>query len=450
MRLFRLRTSVGRITALAALATVGMLVVPGAAASASSPTPTEFVNLSATPSVLSYPGGTVTVSGELEAGGSCPTSFAKAMFAVLVNQGGAGNLAINVRTDSTCGFSAPITEVVAAPVVLQYSGDSEFAGTSQTVGVTAGQVYPAQIQIDPIKPARAESTVTVHGTVYMDVNGSSVPSPYAPISYVQQGSFRQTYADQNGQFRISVGAYPGQAVTVSTPASQQEFWWSGAYTTAPFYVPLTVDPTAVVNIGVDQTPSPVGSIGLSIHVVSVDAAGTGSNYSGPVHLFFQPAAGGSWTLMAKATTNANGFVDVTVSGYLSAGALAAGNWKWVVPAEPGFGASGTQPFAVVITVPTKISGLKFARSGAKERLTGRLSYRTAGVADAPVVIQHFSGGHWRNVATVRTSSSGGFAYTFSRRLTGRYRVLYRGAALPGAEASFGSFKSTLSGAVRFT
>jgi hypothetical protein len=82
-------------------------------------------------------------------------------------------------------------------------------------------------------------------------------------------------------------------------------------------------------------------------------------------------------------------------------------------------------------------------------LTGRLSYQTAGIAGASVVIEHLSRGHWRNVATVHTSSTGGFAYRFSRRLTGEYRVLYRGAALPGAEASFGSFESTLSGAVHF-
>jgi hypothetical protein len=426
-----------------------MLIASGtsAGAAAPSPTPTQIADLTATPTTVSYPDPVITVSGVLETTGPSPQPRPKTMLNVFYSLGVGGD-AFNVKTDSSGRFSFPAPEVVPAPIVVSYAGDSQFGPTSQTANIT-GPVFPAKIVFDTITPVPAESTATVTGTLLMQLPDLSwVPSPDAPVSYVQQGSFRQTYTDQNGQFLVAVGAYPGRAVTVSTPASNGDFWWSGGYSAAPFYVPLTVDPTSVVNIGLDQTPSPAGSIGLNIHVVSADAAGTESQYSGPVQLFFQPASGGTWTLMDRTTTS-DGFAHVTVSGYLAGGAFAAGNWKWVVPAEPGFGASGTQPFAVVISVPTKISGLKFARSGTKERLTGRLGYKTGAVPGAAVVIEHLSRGHWRNLVTVHTSSTGGFAYRFSRRLTGKYRVLYRGAALPGAEASFGRFESTLTGAVHF-
>jgi hypothetical protein len=451
MRLARLGTSAARLAAFAALGTAGLLVAPGgpALAAAATPTPTQIANFTATPTMVSYPDPVIAVSGVLETAESPPQPLPKTLILVFYAQGPGGQ-ALNIFTNSSGQFSFKVTEVVPAPIVVSFGGDSQYGPTSRTANVTA-PVYPAKIVLDPIPPTPAYSIADITGTLLMQLPDNSwVPSPLAPIRYVQ-GSDLRTFTDQNGRFTISAGAYPGQSVTISTPAPTQDtFWWSGAATTGPFYVPLTVDPTAVCGaIGSDQSPSPADSIGFTIHTCFTDAAGGDFNYAGPVQLFFRPAAGGNWTLMASATTASNGFAHVTVSGYLAGGALAAGSWKWVVPAEPGFGASGSGPFTVVISVPTKISGLRFGLSGTQERLTGRLSYRTAGVARAAVVIKHFVGGRWRNVATVQTSSAGRFAYRFSRRLTGRYRVLYRGAPLPGAEASFGSFESTLSGIVRF-
>jgi hypothetical protein len=197
------------------------------------------------------------------------------------------------------------------------------------------------------------------------------------------------------------------------------------------------------------TPAPAARIEFTIHTCYEDAAGATHNYSGEVQLYFRPAGGSNWTLMATTSTGADGFVDVSVSGYLKGGGLAAGNWRWKVPAAPGFAASATSPFPVVISVPTKITGVGFTRSGAQERLAGRLSYQTAGVPGATVLIEHFSGGRWRQVAAVQTNTTGGFAYQFSPRLTGMYRIAYRGHALPGAEASYGSFAPTLSGVADF-
>jgi 5-hydroxyisourate hydrolase-like protein (transthyretin family) len=197
-----------------------------------------------------------------------------------------------------------------------------------------------------------------------------------------------------------------------------------------------------------SSPSATG-IGFAIHTCYEDATGAGRNYSGEVRLYFQPADGSSQALMATTTTGADGMGHVTVSGYLSGGALAAGNWRWTVPAAPGFAASRTNPFSVVISVPTKITGVRFAHSGGMERLTGRLSYKTAGVSGATVLIERFRGNHWRRVATAQTNPSGEIAYRFSPRMTGRYRIAYRGHALPGAEASYGSFAPAVSRVARF-
>jgi hypothetical protein len=239
--------------------------------------------------------------------------------------------------------------------------------------------------------------------------------------------------------------YPGSPLTISAGGG-----WSGDATTGPLLLPLSADPTSVCGaIGADFTPAPVADIGFSIHTCYVDAGGAGHSYSGEVQLYFQPADGGSWTLMGTTTTGADGFGHVTVSGYLREGQLAAGNWSWKVPAAPGFAASGTQPFSVVISVPTTITQVRFTRSGAQERLGGRLSYQTAGVPGARVLIEHFSHGRWRQVASVQTNARGRFAYQFGPRRTGLYQIAYRGHALPGAEASDGSFTPALSGVARF-
>ena len=260
-----------------------------------------------------------------------------------------------------------------------------------------------------------------------------------------------TFTDLNGKFSVDAEVDPGVPMTISTSAGfGGTFWWSGAATTGPFFLPLSADPTWVCGaVGQDVTPAPAGGIGLFMRTCYADAAGVTHNYSGEVRLYFQPAEGGSWTLMATTTTGPDGTGHVTVSGYLTGGKLAAGNWKWVVPAAPGFAASRTSPFPVVISVPTRITGVRFARSGGTERLTGRLSYKTAGVPGATVVIEHFSRHRWRQVATVQTNHSGEFAYRFSPRKTGRYRIAHPISALPGAEASYGSFAPAVSRAARF-
>lgn len=453
MRLSRLRVSPSLLAIFAAFGTAGILIAPGVSAnsSATDPTPTQIVWTSVSPSVLSYPGGEVTVKGVLETTTSPPQMIAGASVSVSSLDGATGDSA-DLFTNSAGQFTWMTNELVPLPITAQFSGDQQYARISSTAKVEAAQLFPTKIVLDPIKPKPIFSPVKVTGTLLMQLPDDSwVPSPYALMQSNQPGLPR-TFTDQNGKFAMGAEVDPGHPLIIETSAGLGgTFWWSGDATTGPVVVPMYPDPTSVCGaIGSDFTPSPVGDIGFHIHSCYVDATGAGHDYAGAAQLFFQPAAGGRWTLMTKTQTGDDGMSHVDVSGYLAGGALAAGNWKWVIPAATGFAKSSTGPFAVVITVPTKISGLKFTRSGAKERLTGRLSYRTAGVAAAPVVIEHFSGGHWRNVATVHASSSGGFGYTFSRRLTGRYRVLYRGAALPGAEASFGSFKSTLSGAVRFT
>lgn len=110
----------------------------------------------------------------------------------------------------------------------------------------------------PISPTPVYSNVLITGTLLMQLpDGSWVPSPLAPITYVQ-GTNSSTVTDQSGRFTVFAGAYQGQPVTISTPTPTQDTkWWSGAATTGPFHVPLTVDPTSVCGaIGSDQSPSP--------------------------------------------------------------------------------------------------------------------------------------------------------------------------------------------------
>jgi hypothetical protein len=278
-------------------------------------------------------------------------------------------------------------------------------------------------------------------------DGSWVPSPDASVQSEQFGemAYPPTYTDLNGKFSVGAEVYPGSPLAISAGGG-----WSGDATTGPLFLPLSADPTWVCGaIGADFTPAPVAGIGFSIRTCSEDATGAEHSYSGEVQMYFQPAGGSSWTLMGATTTGADGYGHVTVSGYLRGGQLAAGNWKWQVPAAPGFAASGTLPFSVVISVPTSISRVRFTRSGAQERLTGRLSFQTAGVPGARALIEHFSHGRWRQVASVQTNASGRFAYQFSPRRTGMYQIVYRGHALPGAEASDGSFTPALSGVARF-
>jgi hypothetical protein len=453
MRHMRLRIASAWLTAFVTLGAIGLLTVPtatqasGAAAAA---TPTQIVNFTAAPSVVSYPNPQITVSGVLETTGLSPQPLARTMLTLWFAQG-AGAEAYNVKTDAAGRFKLVTTQVVPAPVVATYYGDPPLYGASSaTANLTAAQVYPANVVLDPIAPAPVYSTVAVHGTLLMQLlDGSWVPSPDAPVQF-DQTAFLHTFTDINGRFSIVAEAYPGHPLTISTSAGLGgTFWWSGATTAGPLFLPLSADPISVCGaIGADVTPAPAAGIGFTIHTCYVDATGAGHNYSGKVRLYFQPAAGGSRTRVSAATTGADGFAHVTVSGYLPGGGLAAGNWNWVVPAAPGFAAADTGPFPVVISVPTKITGVRFSRSGAKERLNGSLSYRTAGVPGAAVVIEHFRSGRWRQVAIVRTNAKGQFAYRFSRRLTGQYRIAYRGSALPGAEARYGSFVPTLSQVAR--
>ncbi len=437
------------LVGLGALGAPGVVTIASASAAPADATPTQIV-LSATPSVVTYPQPEITVSGVLETTGASPQPLAKTLVWVSFPQG-EGTGGANLFTNSAGQFTWKITEPVPAPVTAQFFGSSQYSASSSTASVTAAQVFPAKIMLDPITPAPIFSTITITGTLLMQPPDSSwVPSPYALVATGDSADQRH-FTDQSGRFAVAAVVYPGQPVTISTSAGfGGTFWWSGAATTGPLTLPLSADPTSVCGaIGTDVSPAPAADMGFTIHTCYEDATGAGHNYTGPVQLSFQPAAGGNWILMSAAKTAADGFAHVTVSGYLASGGLAAGNWRWVVPAAPGFAASGSGSFAVVITVPTKISGVRFARSGSRERLSGRLSYQTAGVARAAVVIQRFSRGRWRQVAVARTNSSGGFTYRFSRRLTGRYRVSFRGSALPGAEAHYGSFEPALSGAARF-
>jgi hypothetical protein len=435
------------------LGAVGVLTGPAAiavGATAGAVTPTQIVDFAASPSVVTYPSPEITVSGVLETTGSAPQPLAKTVVNVSYPQG-ADTAGVAVLTDATGHFRLPITQVVPAPVEATYLGDSAYGASSATASVTAAQVFPAKIVLDPIAPAPVYSEVTVTGTLLMQLpDGSWVPSPDALVRYDQTGPLG-TFTDLNGQFAIGAEVDPGHPVTISTSAGfGGTFWWSGAATTGPLFLPLSADPTWVCGaVGADFTPAPAAGIGFAIHACYADAAGATHNYSGEVQLYFQPADASSWTLMATTTTGADGTGHVTVSGYLNGGNLAAGNWKWTVPAAPGFAGSHTNPFSVVISVPTKVTGVRFARSGGTERLTGRLSYKTAGVSGATVVIEHFSRNRWRHAATAQTNPSGKFAYRFSPRMTGRYRIAYRGSALPGAEASYGSFASAVSRVARF-
>ena len=285
-------------------------------------------------------------------------------------QGDGIGASASLSTNSAGEFTWTIIEPVPAPVTAQFSGDTQYGASSSTASVTTAQVFPARIVLDPITPAPIFSTITITGTLLMQLPDSSwVPSMYALVQ-TGDSADQRTFTDQSGKFAVAAVVDPGQPVTISTsPGFGNTFWWSGAATTGPLTLPLSADPTSVCG-GANTPPVPGSAIGFTIHTCYEDATGTGHNYSGLVQLYFQPAAGGSSTLMATATTAADGFAQVTVSGYLPGGGLAAGNWTWVVPAAPGFAASSSGPFAVLITVPTKISGVRFARSGSKAKLAG--------------------------------------------------------------------------------
>jgi hypothetical protein len=423
-------------------------VLTGPAATAAGDTPTQIVDFVASPSAVSYPSPEITVSGVLETTGSQP--LAKTWVNVSYPQG-AGTAGASALTDATGHFRLPIAQVVPAPVEATYLGDSVYGASSATASVTAAQVFPAKIVLDPIAPAPRYTNVTVTGTLLMQLPGGSwVPSPDALVRY-DQTALLSTFTDPNGKFAIGAEVLPGDPLSISAPAGfGGTFWWSGAASSGPLFLPLSADPTWVCGaVGADTTPAPAAGIGFGIHTCYEDAAGATHNYSGAVQLYFQAAGGSSWTQMAATTTGTDGFGHVSVSGYLNGGGLAAGNWKWTVPARSGFAASDSQAFPVVISVPTKITGARVARSGGTERLTGRLSFKTAGVSGATVLIEHLSRHGWRQVAKVQTKSGGQFAYQFSSQMTGRYRVVFRGSALSGAEARFGSFAPSVSRAVRF-
>lgn len=402
--------------------------------------------MSVSPATISYPGPqAVTVSGVLETTGSPPQPLASQQV-LLSYTIGLGQYASDVETGSGGQFSGKITLPAPAPITAGFTGTGGYASSSATAGVLPAQVYPAKIQLDPITAGPIWSNQTITGTLVMQLpDGSRVPSPYAMID--PTGTLFFTNAQ--GQFSIPAEVDPGTPVTITAGTG---FAWSGSATAGPFFMPLKPEPTWFCGpVGADFPVSPVADIGFGIHVCYETASGATENYSGLERLYFQPARGGSWQLMATTRTTAQGRAHVTISGYLADGQLAAGRWKWVAPGSAQFAGSASQPFGVVIAVPTRIDGIRIVRRSGRQYLAGRLGYLRNGraVTGARITVQRRAGRRWRQVAIVRTSSRGAFSYLLRGRLRGRYRALYRGGRLPGAQWRYGSFDRTVSGPVLF-
>jgi len=431
-------------TAVAALVVALFVVIAPAGASAL--TSTQIVSASVSPATISYPGPeTVTVSGILETTGPAPEPLAGQQV-LLSYTIGLGQYASTVETGSGGRFSGQVTLPAPAAIIAGFSATDGYASTSATVGVHPAQVYPAKIELDPINPGPIWSYRAITGTLLMQLpSGSWVPSPYA----LMEPTGTLFFTDANGRFSIPAEVIPGNPVTVT---SESGFAWSGTATVGPFYMPLKPEPTWFCGpVGPDIPVSPVADVGFGIHVCYETASGGTINYSGLARLYFQPASGGSWRFMASTRTAADGSAHVTVSGYLPTRQLAAGRWKWVAPGSAQFAGSTSQPFAVVITVPTRIDEVNIRRRGRREYLDGRLGYLKHGgpIARARILVERRAGRHWRRAAILRTSDGGTFGYLLRGRPHGRYRAVYSGGHLPGAQAQYGSFERAVSGSVLF-
>lgn len=413
------------------------LVAPLAAVpahAASGPAATQLL-LSAAPGTVSYPGAQVTVSGVLETAGTSPQPLANEQVALSFR----GSPDVTLRTDASGQFSW--TEQLTEPGVFgaRFAGDTGYSQSSAGAYVYPDQVYPARIVLDPIPAAGYLATVAVTGTVQLQLPGGSwVPSPGAAVSD-QCPAFTQVSTDASGTFQLPVEAEPSATCTITATGGLA---WSGDAVTPRVVVPLTAFPTWFCHAtGPDVSPSPAGQIGIGTGICYEDSGGGTHSYPGEeARLYFQAPPAGPWQLMATVKTDVNGLAHATVSGFLPGGALAAGNWKWETPGSAQYLSSYAGPFSVLISVPTRQRGTAISWRGRHAALVGTLAYLTRGgpVTGATVVIEHYHHG-WQRAGTALTSASGAFRFALNTRLTGSYRVMYRGGRLPGAQAPYGSF-----------
>lgn len=427
-----------------------LAVVPSLPAQAQAQTPTNL-KVWVTPKQVSYTNRTVTVSGTLETAATPAQPVPGAVVSLVIPD--QGTVAVKVTASGKFSYLDPKV-VVPGEIEASYAGSASYAPASSSALLKPASVLPARIVIGAITPVPYLHVATVTGTVQMQLPGGSwVPSPGASVLPSDQcdGAVLQQSAGIDGGFTFAVWADPTSTCTVTTTASLSS--WSGDATSARVVVPLAAFPVYSCGpLGPDENPSPVRDIGFAVHLCYEDSAGGVRNYAGrPVQLYYQAPAGGSARLMATVRTSARGVAQADVSGYLPHGGLAAGEWIWEATASAHYMGLSTRPFGAVITVPTRLRGTRIRTRHHRSRLTGRLTYRRrhGPVAGARVIIERRRHRHWRRAGTALTNARGVYRFRLRRRLTGRYRVLFRGAPLPGAQASFGTFLRSRSRVTRF-
>jgi hypothetical protein len=458
--------SMRAVAAAAAGLTVAALSAgTGLADSAATPTPTQLT-LTVSPSTVSYPGpATVTLSGVLETTGATPQGLVGQQVQLTYFYGPHAAALLSATTGSGGAFS--VTETVAdlpGGVFVPGSFTDEFDGTAQyaqaggqEVWPQPAQQFPAKIVLNPISPVPYLGSTEVTGQVLMQLPDQSwVPSPYAEVQFSSdnpsscrpvddQPVVGVNYADANGDFSLPIDANPGSDQCSVSSTSSGRYQWSAAATAVAVTVPLVADPTEFVNVDI-PSPQPVNVLTMEARVASLTATDQAPVYRGPVQLQFRPAGGSIWTVLATTSAGSDGWADFTVIGYLHDGALAAGDWRFViVPESAAYIGSSIPAIPVVVTVPTHVSARIHGR-----KITGALAYLARGgtLGHARVAIQKLVDGHWRNVASVLTTASG----DYSARLhsAGTYRAWYNGGKLPGAQANYGSFDRSWSKAARLT
>jgi len=447
MRLADLRAP---LVVLASAASAATVALPASAAIAQAQVPTQIV-LTAAPNPISGPSIEVTISGVLETTGQASQPIARQ--SVSLTLWGTEQWFI---TDATGAFSEQQQVPALGVVTANFAGTAAYGPASASVRLTGTQGLPTRLKLNPIAPAAPLSQTVVTGTVQIQESGGTwAPASFAAVRDACPTPGSAT-ADASGRFILPVEADPGAACTVTVSGEQAGPVWDTWYEDAvsgQVTVPLSTYPVWLCGTsGPTVSPSPVGTIGLATRACYQDSAGGVHPYpDAAIDLYFLAPRSGHWRLMARSSTAADGSAQVTVSGYLPGGGLAAGRWRFVIPAAGHYLGTGAKSpgFGVTITVPATLSRPAISRSGGRIALRGRLGYpRNGTISGATVTIERYRSGRWHAVGTTRTSARGWFRFRLAARATGRYRASYAGGPLPGAQAAYGSFLPAVGAAVR--
>lgn len=450
-----------RVLAVAAAA-LTLAAVPagrGLADTSAAPTPTQ-ITLAVSPSTVAYPGPqTLTLSGVLETLGGTPQGLAGQTIQLSYFYAQYDESIGSVTTGAGGAFSwtgtlpnEPGAQFVPGSLTAVFDGSAQYVQAGDQVWPQPAQQFPARIALTPIQAAKFMSTVNVTGQVQMQVGGQWVPSPYAEIGLAAgtdpyacpSATSEWGYADANGDFSLPVVADPAsdQCTIVTRPTGNEYQWSLPDASPVAVSIPLIASPTWVVDLSA-PSPQTAPSLQIMTRIFYLPANDKAQVYLGPVQLQYQAPGATTWARIATGSP-VRGWTTFTESAFGRHGSIRAGHWRLVVrPESPKYLGTNSGPFPIAVNVPTQVSARLTGR-----KLTGDLAYlpRGGAIARAAVEIQKLTGGRWRDVASAVTNHVG--RYSVRLHSAGTYRVVYGGAKLPGAQASYGSFTRAQSKAVR--